>query len=262
MSWKLIKFGDVLLPPYQLRREDAGQPATAVTRPWQVDTINGAFDRLGSFRGRGEARRLSHGGYFLADNATDLQRQESALMRMMWKRDKLWRRNRDGSEHWVYARLVEATAVEVGTRTHQRYQLVFETTEDTWRGAKRTITASGTTDTPLLPNSGTAAVWDVVLTVTGTSVQQFDVDFTAEERRTKFAFNNLPTTYSTIVLDTGAMTIDNGAGTGLFGGFGLSSAHNHEGWFYLPAGGARIAVGGTAVSGTPTYVFEYWERWV
>jgi hypothetical protein len=133
--------------------------------------------------------------------------------------------------------------------------------EDTWRGTQRTITASGASANPLLPNAGNAAVWDVTLTVTGNQVEQFSVSSSGDTMSTKFEFTNMPTRYAKVVVDAGTHSVSNGAGTGLYIGFDLQTAHNHEGWFYLPPGGARVLLGGVALVGAPSYEFTYWERW-
>lgn len=262
MSWKLTSFGAVSLPTHVLRREDAATPGSAALRPYRVETVNGPFDLLGTRRARGEAQRIPHRGYVVGDDAADLASNMADLEALWGTYAALRRTNRDGTEHWLYARLVQFQPTEIGTKTHQLVDMVFETTEPSWRGTQRVITGSGATATIALTNDGTAAVWDAVLEVSGTAVQQFDIDMTAESRRSKFQFNNLPSTYTRVVVDGGAFSVVDNSGVTALAGFGLNSAHNHEGWLFIPPGGGSASMGGTALVGTPTYKFTYYERWV
>jgi hypothetical protein len=264
MTWKLIKFGDIELPQYQLRRADAGKPDTAVIRSYQLDTIGGSFDKLGTRRGRGQARTLQHGGWYTGDDAQDVQRQVDELGRLMWTRQKLWRQNRDGSQHWLWARLTSFQPTDIGFKTYQRLQMTFETLEDSWRGAEHTVERIGN-GSLLLPNAGNADVWSVTLTVTGNTVQGFEVDYDAGDRVTEWQYNLALTAggwEATVVVDSELHTVVDGSDNSKWDYFTIGSNHTHEDWFYLPAGGGRVSVSGNTGSGSPTFSFNYYERWV
>ena len=284
MSYILERFGTVTLPFLN----PVGDAGTGPSRNPLVEVPGGWFDALGGEQAPRAQTTITKKGTITAATAAALQSTFAALRAMRGKRDKLYRRQPDGTVEWTRARLMQIAGEKI-YRQKNIYidlDLTFLMIDPIWYGASHgdgwlldsgeyldvglmldendtlfDITAGAVTPI-VLNNGGNAAVRNIILTLAhsgGGNIEQLSV--VNATNGSYFAWsNNLPAG-DDLVIDCGAMSVE-ADGVDAYAYFVLHATHSITEWLRLEPGdnSLTVTVGGATATGI-TLAFDYSDGW-
>lgn len=253
MPYKLSLFGSLTLPQYEGANDvGAGQAlASLVTLPG-----GGVFDSLGDGQAARGRRQIVKKGELVATSAANFRTQANALRAVLGKRDKLWREWDDGTDEWVYARLIGLDAErKTGNILDQEFTLTFDVLSPVWNCDTQqfeiaVLSASGNLSAP---NDGNVDVKNAVLTINpASSVSGLVITMTGVELKYNAAIGST----ELLVIDFGAKSVQLD-GADAFTDFELGTNHAIEDWLVLAPGSNTITL--TFSSGALTATITYYD---
>lgn len=244
--YHLVRFGTVDLPDFNQTTDiSAGSSRVA----WYDLPGGGSFDNFGA----GAAplnglSKLSKKCTIHAESQTTIQQKLDALKGMIGTRQKLYARLPDGSERWLWARLVEVKGErKEGDKFWLNVDLAWSSAEIYWHGAARTITGSGNS-TLTLTNAGNATILHAIITVNSPAA---NLGFTVTGK-SHFTLTGVS---GQVVIDCGAMSVTVG-GVEAYSKFALQTDHKTDGWLEIAAPSTPLIV-----SGSGSVVVSYEDGW-
>jgi len=239
--YHLVRFGTTSLPEYN-QATDISAAGSRVA--WYDLPGGGQFDNFGADAAPlNGLNKLSKKCRIHTESQITIQAKLDALKGMVGQRQKLYSKMADGSERWIWARLVEVKGErKEGDILWQDVELHFSSGETYWRGQTRTITGSGTLT---LPNGGNASISHAVITVNSPAAT---LGFTVTGK-SHFTLTGVS---GQVVIDCGAMSVMVG-GVEAYSKFTLQADHKIDGWLEIAAPSTTLSVSG---SGTVTVTYD------
>lgn len=277
MSYQYIEFDGASLPLFNHSQEHATMPAEATL----LDSIGGGvYDWMGTERRRGRKQIISLTGVymgqetFFSDDGTEsgsgdaliwgdayesIQASVSGLMTKRGRRGQLWRKRlNDDALEWKTARLLQVS----WPRKWEDHSILaemscrFETAMDGWRAETETER------TKALASDGFGYNWivevdteltidDAVITIAYGSGTLTAAYIYCPDLGVDIELTGLSVTSGSLIIDCGAQTVRNSAGTDIYSYFDLGTEHTARGWCPLPGGNHQFnakVVGGTATA--------------
>ena len=213
-------------------------------------------------------------GAVMKDTPAELQAEIDGIKSWLGKREKLYRRRADGTEQWVYARLMSVPeSSEGGQLSHREIELEFAQLSPVWNGADRSATtyldAGG--NSIIITNNGNAPVKNLVLKIdnfssgkdiTSVMVVKLRDDFSVEAGFTITLTIDYP---HHLKIDCGTKmltTTASGAPTDLYNTMVFNTDHSLEEWLVLDPGPNNFFILCTGDSGfVGSAVFTFKDGW-
>jgi hypothetical protein len=204
-----------------------------------------AFDVLGADQAVAVGRTVTADVEIVESTAAAARATLDAWLAKVGRRGLLVRQADDGTQHSIYARLIEAQAKRgVGHVTWLPLSLTFELLEHPWRGTARNpqATLNVSPKDLALTNGGNAANPRPVVTITapaGGSLTSVTVELVGQGYRWKWT--GTLAAGKALVIDCGAATVK-ADGADAYAGFALEAAHTKEDWLTIPPGNSTLRV--------------------
>jgi hypothetical protein len=281
MAYKIIRFGTSQLIPYYNTTQDIGAGRARIEA---VDFPHGgAYDQMGkdqSFRG-GYQTKVS--GTLIGTSEADLDNQYNALRSYQGKKDRLWRRNGDGSLYWVWARLESVGAIR--EEQHIRYlpvDITFFVFSPLWNGELRgswRLDSGEVLDsgldldmglvTPLVDkttilsvvNGGNAVLRSFEFSITAQTTPITSIRIVKADQ-TDLTWSGVLAVGSQLTIDFGGLSIRN-SGLDAYSGLALSLGnHKVDDWMMLDPGTNLITIIRTGGGATSEVAVSYYDGWM
>ena len=257
MIYKLVTFDGVTLPT-----RNAQQPLdSGDVTPGIVLASGGAFDRYGTRQVLPQARTIALTASYAATTAAGVRALVDALRAKEGVRGQLIRQRDDGTQQWLYARLLSVNSALVNEDGQYAVTLscTWETTEPTWRSTSATTTvialSSGSQNMSVVV-AGNAPVDDAIVQIGASSGTITLGTVTVTARGTQLTYAGTITA-GTVSIDAGAKTVKQGT-VDKYANFALGASHTAYGWFPLVPGTATAAF---AVNGSGSAIVTHYDRW-
>jgi hypothetical protein len=282
--YRLIRFGQVELEHYN-QVDVIGSGATPTA--YQMLPEGGALDLFGGLQKHPGTVERSKSLRLRGSSVQEIEQAYFELLALRGTRQRLYRRTAAGDIHWIYARLVEVSAVrsyeQTKYRTVQDVELRFVTQEAFWHGDfggawyfdsgenfddGLAFDSSQTYDLVSSPtvftisigeDAGRTATRAALLRVTAGSsaITSISIVRTGGESLT---FGGTIAAGEDLLIDTGTMQVTND-GVDAYNDLTLSPTANLASWFALEPGDNEITVTFSGGGTGSTIDFSYYEAW-
>jgi len=222
----------------------------------------------------------------MEETPEDLQAAFNRLKALRGKRDQLYRRQRDGTFEWAWARLVQVSSTQLPKHVlHLPVDLTFQVLPPLqWFGEHHgtgwffnqpdpiyfdsgrffnegddTVILDVTPKTVVVTNGGNAVVRNAVITVTagGTPITALNISKSGE---TDLSYSGTIPSGQSVVLDCGALSVKNN-GFADYAHLAVGANHKIDGWLRLDPGINSIVVTRTGGGGLSSITVQFYEAW-
>lgn len=285
MPYRYTTFDGVNLPKYR-PEDDLGVGSVSSTL---LDSLGGVFDYTGGTRRLPKRHNIAYRGKYVGDADTlwvdesgieyvdengnnytigadyigNLREQRDSIMAKIGVWGVLIRRREEDSlEQYKLAHLLDAKYIRTVEDVNRvaNIEIAIEAPGTPWKRTTPTTTSDSLAtgaNTLAVTVSGTEQVRDAVITIT--AVSNITAVTITLGSNTSFTFSGTLLAGNDLVIDTGALTVQND-GVDAYSSFALGGSHTADGWLVLESGTNNLSI---AVTGGPgTISIEHYDQWM